>query len=55
MARKLPNNRLEVSGRSAPEEETEQAVLAVQLDDVSREFVRLVDLCGAGRNALARE
>ena len=38
-----------------PEEEPEDAVLAVELDDVPRELVRLVDLRGARRDALARE
>ena len=37
------------------EEEPEDAVLAEELDDVPRELVRLVDLGGARRDALARD
>ena len=37
------------------EEEPEDAVLAVELDDVPRELVRLVDLGRARRDAVARE
>ena len=37
------------------EEEPEEAVLAVELDDVPRELVRLVDLGRPRRDALARE
>ena len=37
------------------EEEAEELVLAEELDDVPRELVRLVDLRGARRDALAGE
>src|SRR5947207_723525 len=37
------------------EEEPEEVVLAVELDNVPRELVRLVDLGGARRDPLARQ
>src|SRR5207245_9611481 len=37
------------------EEEAEELVLTVELDDVPRELVALVDLGGPGRDPLARE
>ena len=64
VAQTFETSSIATSDRSVPvpvppyvlvEEEPEDAVLAVELDDVPRELVRLVDLRGARRDALARE